>query len=187
MIYKEQIINKIIKGNGFTKYLEIGYGDGYCYNQIECKHKVAVGPEIKEKREDLYAMTSDEFFAGPVDGAHGGNGFEVIFIDGDHTCDQVRKDIINASKVLAENGVILVHDIAPEEEGQTIVPRQQKVWTGDTYKAWEGFKTKYPDIEVKEYAVQYGLGAILPRGKKFRAHFEAKEMTWEEYVAKRDA
>lgn len=183
---KEEAINRIIKEQGFTKYLEIGYGDGYCYNQIDCKYKAAVDPEAPQG-DDLYKMTSDEFFSGPVDGAHGGNGFEVIFIDGDHTCEQVRKDIINASKVLTENGVILLHDIAPEEEGQAIVPRQQKVWTGDVFKAWEGFKEKYPDVPTGEYDVQYGLGAIFPNGKKFRAHFEVKEMTWEEYQAKKGA
>lgn len=183
---KEAIINQIIKENGYRSYLEIGYGDGYCFNRIECKYKAAVDPEAPEG-EGLYKMTSDEFFAGPVDGAHGGNGFDVVFIDGLHHADQVRKDVINASKVLSENGVILLHDIAPEDEAQTIVPRQQKVWTGDVFKAWQGFKEKYPEVETRVYDVQYGLGAIWPKGKKFRAHFEVKEMTWDEYVAKRDA
>lgn len=177
---KEEIINALIKDNGYTSYLEIGYGDGSCFHQIKCDKKVAIDPEIRDT-PGVMCMTSDELFSGetwPVD---------IVFIDGDHTCGQVRKDINNASKVLSENGVILVHDIAPEEEAQAVVPRQQKVWTGDTYKAWEGFKAKYPDVETAEYPVQYGLGAIFPNGKKFRAHFEVKEMTWDEYVAKRDA
>lgn len=177
---KEEIINSLINDNGYTSYLEIGYGDGSCFRQIECEKKVAVDPNIQDT-PGVMCMTSDELFAGemwPVD---------IIFIDGLHHAEQVRKDIINASKVLSENGVILLHDIAPEEEGQAIVPRQQKVWTGDVYKAWIGFKEKYPGVKTQEFDVQFGLGAIWPKGKKFRAHFEVKEMTWDEYVAKRDA
>lgn len=178
---KEEIINSLIKDNGYVSYLEIGFGDGYNFERIKCDRKMAVDPEPKGEDKDLYVGSSDEFFA-----TYTGE-FDVIFIDGLHHADQVRKDVINASKVLSENGVILVHDIAPEDEAQTIVPRQQKVWTGDVFKAWEGFKKKYTDVETKEYPVQYGLGAIWPKGKKFRAHFEVKEMTWEEYLAKKGA
>ena len=176
---KESIINDLIRENGYTKYLEIGYGDGYCFNRIECEFKEAVDPS--GSGDHVIGMASDDYFK------ENEEKFDVIFIDGDHRCEQVRKDIINASKVLSENGVILVHDIAPEEEAQAIVPRQQKVWTGDVFKAWEGFKDKYPEVETQEFDVQYGLGAIWPRGKKFRAHFEVKTMTWKEYQTKKGA
>ena len=178
---KEEIINQLIKDNGYKSYLEIGYGDGYCFNQIECAFKEAVDPKFEGKDNRVFGMPSDDYFK------ENETTFDVIFIDGLHHANQVRKDIINASKILSEKGVILCHDIAPEDEWQSIVPRKQRVWTGDVYKAWEGFKEKYPDIEVQEYPVQYGLGAIYPNGKKFRAHFEIKEMTWEEYQQRKNA
>ena len=172
---KEQFINDLIQENGYRSYLEIGYGSGDCFGQIQCEHKTAVDPDAEGCNENLYKCRSDEFFASLTD-----QEFDVIFIDGLHHADQVRKDINNASKCLSPGGVILLHDINPETEEMQIVPRQQKEWTGDVWRAWDGFKKKYPDVETKEIPVRYGLGLIFPNGKKFRAHFEDMDTTWQE-------
>ena len=40
--------------------------------------------------------------------------FDIIFIDGLHEYDQVKKDIVNSLKFIDEKGFILIHDLLPE-------------------------------------------------------------------------
>jgi hypothetical protein len=63
-------------------------------------------------------------------------GYDLIFIDGLHTAEQVKKDFENALKILSPNGFIVLHDCNPLKEEHTIVPRPTKTghWNGDVYK-----------------------------------------------------
>lgn len=65
-----------------------------------------------------YIMASDEFF----EKVKLDSPAAIVFIDGDHVYEQVRKDFINALKVLAPNGYIFLHDTAPPN----------KEWIGET-------------------------------------------------------
>lgn len=168
---KEQIINSLIKDSGYSSYLEIGYGDGHCFKQINCDDKVSVDPASSGAS---FKGTSDEFFG------QNDRKWDVIFIDGLHEAAQVRKDIVNAAKCLTDHGAIILHDIAPETEAMQVVPRQQREWTGDVWRAWDGFRKKYPDVRTEEHPVKYGLGVIFPEGKKVKAHFEDMETAWHE-------
>ncbi len=62
--------------------------------------------------------------------------YDLIFIDGLHTSEQVRKDFENAIKVLSPNGFIVLHDCNPQKEEHTIVPRPTPTghWQGSVYK-----------------------------------------------------
>ncbi|MGH2622042.1 MAG: class I SAM-dependent methyltransferase [Sphingobacterium sp.] len=179
---KEQIINELIEENGYTRYLEIGYFTGDSYRKVECANKAAVDPAIKETEPhapNLHSMTSDEFFA-KNEGV-----FDIVLIDGLHHADQVRKDVINASKCLSPNGCIVLHDVNPATKDEQIVPRKQRVWTGNCWRTFVGFRQKYPDTEAFAYPFDHGVGVIIPAGKKFRAHFENKEMSYEEFDTNR--
>lgn len=65
-----------------------------------------------------------------------GEPFDLIFIDGLHTAEQVKKDFENALKILSPNGFIVLHDCNPLKEEHTIVPRPTPTghWNGDVYK-----------------------------------------------------
>jgi hypothetical protein len=168
---KEDIINEIIKKLGAESYLEIGYGTGYNFNKIKCKSKDAVDPKIKNFTHNMYPLDSDTFFKGSD------FKWDVVFIDGLHHADQVRKDIINSMKCNAK--AIILHDTIPPTEEHQIVPRQQKSWTGDVWRSAIGFHENYPDVEFETYRSDYGLTVIYPKGKKVRKHFENTEIAWE--------
>src|SRR5688500_11701548 len=87
---RTELINYIIKKQGYSTYLEIGIGTGKNFEAIKCRLKVGVDPAIEYKKGKLYNETSDSFFA------KNNGGYDIIFIDGLHHADQVRKDIINA-------------------------------------------------------------------------------------------
>ena len=67
--------------------------------------------------------------------------FDLIFIDGLHEYQQVRKDILNSIKCLKEGGFILVHDCLPRSISAQAVPRFRNIWNGDVWKAIVEFRT----------------------------------------------
>jgi hypothetical protein len=83
-----EIINQHIKPG--MKYLEIGIYDGFNYKNIKADIKVGVDPSPIYLDETIQLVTSDEFFA------TNRVKFDIIFIDGLHSNEQVRLDIQNA-------------------------------------------------------------------------------------------
>jgi SAM-dependent methyltransferase len=129
---RTELINYIIKKQGYKTYLEIGIGTGRNFEAIQCKEKVSIDPDPECKA--IYQCTSDFFFDRIKDKT---NSFSanIIFIDGLHHADQVRKDIINAWECLTDGGCLVLHDTNPDREEITHVPRDSKEWCGDVYKA----------------------------------------------------
>lgn len=170
---KHEIINRIIQEVEGKSYLEIGYGNGDNYGLIYCENKVAIDPNTTATGKDIFKFDSDNFFRSQE------SEYDVVFIDGDHTCNQVRKDITNALKCNAK--AIIIHDTIPHSKEMQEVPRIQKEWTGNVWRTVVGFIESYPDIKIETYRSDYGLTIIYPNGKKTRKHFENKEMTFEEF------
>lgn len=136
---RSELINSLIKKNGYKSYLEIGLDDPNSnYNKIKCEHKVSVDPYVDDNgfevgrevpSELTYMETSDVFFS------HNTEKFDIIFIDGLHTEEQAGRDIINSLKFLNKGGVVLCHDTLPYTEEMQIVPRIQACWVGDVWKS----------------------------------------------------
>jgi predicted O-methyltransferase YrrM len=170
MIPHEQYISELIQNENPQSYLEIGIGTG--------KHFASVPIEDKEFADPEHNMTSDEFFQA------NNRKFDLIFIDGLHHAEQVERDILNAWNACNIGGHILVHDILPENEDMTIVPRAQKEWTGDVYKAWLSLLRKYGEkFTIRtETGVKYGLGVIVKTRHKIEL-FLNEELTYQDYEA----
>lgn len=146
------IINRLIKVYGYQTYLEIGvYNKALNYNKIQCKKKVGVDPDPKAKADIVKA--SDDFFA------KNRQHFDLIFIDGLHHADQVERDILNALKVLTDNGSIVVHDCNPTSDAMQQVPRIQGEWTGDVWRAWVKLRSR-ADLSMVVLDTDYGVGVI---------------------------
>ena len=179
---KNQVINQLIEDNGYSKYLEIGYGNGEGFKSIKCDFKVSCDPSLKETisigSDVVLPVSSDEFF----EQANKKKKFHIILIDGLHHADQVRKDIINASNVLSKNGAIVLHDVNPNNKETQSVPCKTAIWEGDCWRAFIGFRFAYPDVETKCYLDDHGIAVIYPNGEKFEGEFEDMETTYEEFV-----
>lgn len=155
------IINYFVRTRQYKTYLEIGTGAGRCMERVTCASKTGVDPAPKRKDPDwtLHQMTSDEFF-------HANTGkFDLIFIDGLHTADQVIKDIFNSLAALAANGVILLHDSNPlTEEMQVKDPQLAAAgqWNGDVWKAIVYIRKCFPALFCRVFSVDQGVGIIIP-------------------------
>lgn len=121
-----EVLNYIISKKEYTSYIEIGTQYAINFSAVECERKVGIDPDPKCKA--TYCMTSDEFFV------QNKEQFDIVFIDGLHHADQVKKDFINAMDRLSDNGIIVIHDTNPLKEEWTHVPRDSKIWTGNIYQ-----------------------------------------------------
>lgn len=126
---RTDLLNHLAKKHNLNSYLEIGVQvPELNFDRIVCKNKIGVDPDPKAKA--TFVCTSDEFFE------QNKRTYDLVFIDGLHTAEQVQKDFENALKALSPNGFIVLHDCNPKKEEHTLVPRPTKTgtWNGDVYK-----------------------------------------------------
>ena len=174
------LFNKVIKQRGYTSYLEIGVSNGGTFYNIECETKHGVDPH---NRDMLYPITSDKFFENCTE------KYDIIFIDGDHECNQVLRDIDNSIRHLNENGIIFVHDTKPHTELMQRHPQpdnlcERGLWTGDVWKAIAKFRSQRTDFSVKTFDTELGL-TILERGHNQLIEIP-ENLTYEWYLTNQD-
>lgn len=124
-----ELLNWLISKQNLKSYLEIGVQNpGNNFDKIKCDVKGGVDPEVSGFK-NIIPVTSDIFFESEPN-----LKWDLIFIDGLHHSDQVKKDFDNSLRCLTDNGFIVIHDTLPENEEGTLVPRIAKRWWGDVYK-----------------------------------------------------
>lgn len=142
-----------------TSYLEIGCNTNEVFDNVNCAHKVGVDP----RTGGTHRMTSDDFFAQNTE------KFDVIFIDGLHYYDQVKKDFANAYKVLNDRGVVIFHDMFPSLSRWVVVPEPDDLttygcWMGDVWRM--GFDLiAMQNISFKLVMIDNGCGFVT-KGKQ---------------------
>lgn len=152
------IINSLIAKIGAKSYLEIGCNEPENFNKICCANRVGVDPLVsKQKIEGQHTFvqkTSDEFFK------YSNESFDVIFIDGLHTEEQVTKDITNAMKQLSSNGVIVCHDMNPLYEDRQTPEYNGGYWNGTGWKAFVKLRSFHHNWNFTVVDADEGCGII---------------------------
>ena len=153
------LLNHLIDTYKFEDYLEIGVFSGECIRNIKAKNKDGVdsGMEHSLVPEANYPIDSDKFF----EFLEEDKKYDLIFIDGLHHAEQVKKDIINSLNHLNDNGIIMMHD-------SQIVPRQTSTWHGDVWKAYVEFKYTHPQFSTYVVDTDCGCGVILNNKDKYQ-------------------
>jgi hypothetical protein len=180
---RTQLINSLIKEHGFQSYVEIGLGNNMNFAQITANYCLGVDPESKVwegKRHHRFIGTSDELFELNEE------KFDLIFIDGDHTAEQVEKDIVNVWNCLNKGGLILLHDINPPTKESQEVPKVSSPWKGTVWRAFVGFMNKYPKINAYTTQHDTGIGWIWKSRHKVELGFIEEEMTYEDFDKNRN-
>ena len=147
--FRWDLIEYLINKYGYSDYLEIGCDQDQLFSKIKIQNKVGVDPNSGGN----VRKTSDEFFK------ENKKKFDIVFIDGLHTYDQVKKDILNSINCLKENGIILVHDCMPDSLSKQAVPRYRMVWNGDVWKAIVDLRQR-EDLEIFTCEMDQGIGII---------------------------
>jgi hypothetical protein len=127
MLSRAEVVQTFLDLYECPSYLEIGVNRGDTFNNVAASIKVAVDPhlvceQINRIDNGLYirffSLTSDQYF-GNV--AHhldltdflSEHFFDVIYIDGLHTFEQVFRDLLNSIARLNPKGVIIIDDVIP--------------------------------------------------------------------------
>ena len=155
LIHRKYIVNKIIELKNFKTYLEIGCDQDELFSSVKIEKKIGVDPNSG----GTHRMTSDYFFK------VNNQKFDLVFIDGMHEYQQVRKDILNSINSLNHNGIILVHDCFPMSYYDQAIPRAQRKWNGDVWKAITEFRT-FDNLNICVGAFDNGIGLIQKKNNQ---------------------
>ena len=157
--WRYDIINSLIAKFNYKTYLEIGIWTLTCFNKVKCDLKHSVDPMVNNA---IFKMTSDEFFK------QNKNKYDIFFIDGLHTCEQVKRDIENALECLEPGGTIVCHDMIPNTEWEARSTKafdSEGIWNGDCYKAWIELRKTRHDLSMYVIDADWGCG-IIRKGKQ---------------------
>ena len=148
-VYRWDLIEHLDNKYKFSNYLEIGCNDDELFSKIKTKNKIGIDPVIGGNIK----ITSDDFFL------QNKLKFDCVFIDGLHIYDQVKRDIVNSSEFLNDNGFILVHDCLPRSISNQAVPRYKLTWNGDVWKAIVDLR-RDPNLEIFTCLADEGISII---------------------------
>jgi hypothetical protein len=151
------LINYLIKRYQYTSYLEIGCYENATFRQINIPEKVGVDP----RSGGTVRLTSDDYF-NRLDPQ---SKFDIIFIDGLHTKEQVQKDVRNSVKHLSPDGTIVIHDCVPDAEYLQLRDTDVSV----IVKCLPGFLLKKRFIPLL-----YALHGLFPSGIRLLSKFLQK-------------
>jgi hypothetical protein len=156
---RKAVVNLLLADRPDGAYLEIGCADNALFDAVMARRKVGVDP----RQGGTHRMTSDAFFS-----AHAGERFDVVFVDGLHLYDQVRRDLDGALSVLEPGGWIAFHDMLPRDWLEEHVPQiRTRGWTGDGWKmAFELLAS--PDVAFRLLAIDHGVLVVKPLRDKPR-------------------
>ena len=162
------LINTLIKNKNYQNYLEIGYGVGENFKKINIDKKISVDPHVSVCTHN---MSSDDFFEKNKE------TYDLIFIDGLHLYEQVKKDFYNSISILNEGGTIVIHDCNPSTYEMQKRESGGGEWTGDVWKLIVHLRNKHDDLKVCVIDTDYGCG-IVRVGEQKTIEFD-DEITYE--------
>jgi hypothetical protein len=168
--FRYDIINYLLSTlNRQTIYLEIGVRNPeHNFNRIKSYNKFSVDPGLEFEANPVdFPLTSDQFFDQLRSGKVLKNDiqFDVIFIDGLHTAEQVDRDIINALEFIKEDGFIVLHDCNPPTESHAREEHNYRLspalnaWNGSTWKGFVKWRQN-PAVFSCTIDTDWGVGVI---------------------------
>lgn len=184
-MHRHELFNKLLAKSKSknTSYLEIGVDNpNSTYLNVVADKKIAVDPYSDnsnkchlwdgENRDGFIVMlengenstfkreTSDEYF----DKLSKRTKFDLIFIDGLHTYEQVKKDVENALKHLKTGGLIILDDALPNNALEAVEePKAGAPWRGTVYKYVAEERIK-EDSELTIFCSDHMNLAVIQKG-----------------------
>lgn len=189
-------------------YLEIGVCTGESFIPMRAKRKWGVDPGyiiswkrrlkyavfsfLGLKTENLYRMTSDDFFEKKKE-MLSSLGVHVCFVDGLHTYEQALRDVLNTLKDLKPGGIVLMHDCNPATEVMALpaesieavskedIPGWNGAWSGDVWKAVVHLRSLYSDLNVFTLDCDTGIAVVTKGVPETRLNYSKADIDSMDY------
>ncbi|HXT12283.1 MAG TPA: class I SAM-dependent methyltransferase [Candidatus Angelobacter sp.] len=147
---RTDLIRALLASYPSSGYLEIGCRKDRSFNAVTAAKKTGVDPASG----GTHRMTSDAFFETNQE------RFDFVFIDGLHTYEQVRRDVINSLRFLQPGGIIAIHDMLPSSWEWEHVPRLHRSWNGSVWKVAYEIRERF-GAKFGIVVADHGIGVIF--------------------------
>ena len=130
-----EMIEHLVKWVKPINYLEIGVRHGTVYHLVNkyCETCYLVDIQFLDIEYSpntiKFEMTSDSFF----NSVNQSIKFDFVFIDGDHSKEQVLKDFLNVKDRVVDDGFVILHDTYPCDERMTLPHHSDNGWEAMLY------------------------------------------------------
>ena len=86
---------------------------------------------------------------------------DVCLVDGLHTYDYTTRDLTCAYELLADGGVLVVHDCCPTTEAMASPIFAPVEWSGESYRSYLDFVLTRDDLDYCTVDIDFGCGIIF--------------------------
>jgi SAM-dependent methyltransferase len=86
---------------------------------------------------------------------------DICLVDAFHTYDFTTRDLTCAYELLADGGVLVVHDCSPPNEAWASPTFTSLDWSGESYRSYLDFVLTRDDLDYCTVDVDYGCGLIF--------------------------
>ncbi|MDO9107775.1 MAG: class I SAM-dependent methyltransferase [Coriobacteriia bacterium] len=139
-------------------YIELGIYRAELFNKVVPFAGTAVGVDTDPRaRSHVRKAANARFVLGTTDDLveelrEQDARISMLFIDADHSCESVLRDFRNYLPLVADHGLILMHDTHPGDEQLT-----QPGWCGDAYRAVQELQAEGEGYEMMTIPRSPGL------------------------------
>lgn len=197
--HRGQVVQYIVNAIHAQTYLEIGVNQGEVFSRIAVAKKIGVdpipmatvvSPIVDNINTYYYQMTSDDFFRDHATTICA-EKVDLVFIDGLHTYEQSRADVLNALPLLSKKGVIVMHDCSPTlavmatpatdiDEAGKIAEQNGHVWTGawcgDVWKTVVYLRSQIESLNVRVLNCDCGVGILTQNPSAQKLPFSPEDI-----------
>jgi len=166
---KTDLVHFIANKLKLTNYLEI------CTSSTGARYWQIEGTRFNRARRLMYNCPMDFDDGFPIDykivGFDIANAIaelklsaervDVCLVDGWHTYDCAIRDLTGAYEMLADGGVLVVHDCSPATERIASSNLVEGEWSGVSYRSYLNFVLARQDLYYCTVDVDYGCGIIF--------------------------
>jgi cephalosporin hydroxylase len=127
--------------------------------EIRNRKTISLFNSNQDKRFAISGSSQNENSIKKLSNILGGNKVDLLFIDGDHTYEGVKKDFDNYKSFLSQTSLVAFHDIVPDCYSKTGFKTNTDV--GDVPIFWSEIKNEFKSFEFTESPNQDGCGIGL--------------------------
>ena len=91
----------------------------------------------------------------------GSDKVDICLVDALHTYDFTTRDLTCAYELLADGGVLVVHDCSPMTEAEASPKFAPYEWCGESYRSYLDFVLAHDDLDYCTVDIDFGCGIIF--------------------------